>query len=122
MFNKKQNMDCNNRLGSYCLQYGVHHRGCSPFFVLFLEYMFCNVIQYEEKRQKGRKIQMKVNGKEKELKEQMNLKEFLECEGYIVNHVAIEYNGMIIRKNELENIVLKEYDQIEIVHFVGGGC
>ena len=65
---------------------------------------------------------MKVNGKEKELKQQMNLKEFLEGEGYNIDQIAIEYNGMIIRKNELGNIVLNPDDQIEIVHFVGGGC
>ena len=65
---------------------------------------------------------MKVNGKEKELKQKVNLKEYLECEGYVIDHIAVEYNGMIIRKNELENVVLKENDQIEIVQFVGGGC
>lgn len=64
---------------------------------------------------------MKVNGKEKELNQQMNLKEFLECEGYVIDHIAVEHNGMIIRKNELENVMLTEDDQIEIVHFVGGG-
>ena len=65
---------------------------------------------------------MKVNGKEKELKQQMNVKEFLEMEGYKIDQIAVEHNGKIIRKNELESIILKEDDQIEVVHFVGGGC
>ena len=65
---------------------------------------------------------MKVNGKEKEVKPNTNLKEFLESEGYVLARIAVEYNGEIITKNELENITLKEEDQIEVVHFVGGGC
>lgn len=65
---------------------------------------------------------MKVNGKDKQLKQKINLREFLEYEGYIIDHIAVEYNGTIIRKNQLENVILKEEDQIEIVHFVGGGC
>ena len=65
---------------------------------------------------------MKVNGKEKEVKPNTNLKEFLESEGYVLARIAVEYYEEIISKENLENITLKEDDQIEIVHFVGGGC
>lgn len=65
---------------------------------------------------------MKVNGKEKKVKPNTNLKEFLESEGYVLARIAVEYNEEIISKEELENITLKEDDQIEVVHFVGGGC
>lgn len=65
---------------------------------------------------------MQVNGTEMELKQGMNLKDFLESQGYIVGHVAVEHNGSIVRKADLEEVILKNQDQLEIVKFVGGGC
>ena len=36
--------------------------------------------------------------------------------------IAIELNQRVVRRAEWENTLLKPNDQIEIVHFVGGGC
>ena len=38
-----------------------------------------------------------------------------------INKVAIELNKEIIDKKKLDNIILKSKDNIEIVHFIGGG-
>jgi len=35
--------------------------------------------------------------------------------------VAVEHNGEIAPRSTLEDVPLKEGDQLEIVHFVGGG-
>jgi sulfur carrier protein len=35
--------------------------------------------------------------------------------------VAIEHNKRIIKKSDYDKTALKEGDQVEIVHFVGGG-
>ncbi len=35
--------------------------------------------------------------------------------------IAIELNRNVARRNEWANVILKEGDRIEIVHFVGGG-
>ncbi|MGI8544509.1 MAG: sulfur carrier protein ThiS [Aridibacter sp.] len=35
--------------------------------------------------------------------------------------VAIEVNKMVIRKKDWTTINIKDSDQIEIIHFVGGG-
>ena len=35
--------------------------------------------------------------------------------------VVVEHNRVIVRKTGLAEIVLKEGDAIELVHFVGGG-
>lgn len=35
--------------------------------------------------------------------------------------IAVEQNGNILMKEEWEQTLLSEKDQIEIVHFVGGG-
>lgn len=35
--------------------------------------------------------------------------------------VAVEHNGEIAPRSTLEDVALSEGDQLEIVHFVGGG-
>lgn len=35
--------------------------------------------------------------------------------------VVVELNGQIIRRTEIDDIVLRDDDRVEIVHFVGGG-
>ena len=36
--------------------------------------------------------------------------------------VVVELNMTILKRDELPATALKEGDQVEIVHFVGGGC
>jgi thiamine biosynthesis protein ThiS len=36
--------------------------------------------------------------------------------------VVVELNSNILKRDELPKAALKEGDQVEIVHFVGGGC
>lgn len=38
------------------------------------------------------------------------------------SRVAIEYNGLILRKGAWASTELQPGDKLEIVHFVGGGC
>ena len=38
-----------------------------------------------------------------------------------INKIAIEKNKKIVDKKRLKNIILKNNDNIEIVHFIGGG-
>jgi sulfur carrier protein len=35
--------------------------------------------------------------------------------------IAVELNLEVVRKTEWSNIMLKENDKLEIIHFVGGG-
>ncbi len=36
--------------------------------------------------------------------------------------VVVELNLNILKRDDLAKAALKEADQVEIVHFVGGGC
>ena len=38
-----------------------------------------------------------------------------------LNKVAIELNRKILNKNTLNKLKINEKDEIEIVHFIGGG-
>lgn len=61
-----------------------------------------------------------LNGKEKDYRE-ITIIELLEKEGLAGVRVAVELNGQIIRKNNFENVIVKDMDKVEVVSFVGGG-
>lgn len=66
-------------------------------------------------------IKMKVNGKIIKLENQVDLKTFLEENGYIINYIAVERNGEIVPKATYETVLLSDEDVLEVVRFVGGG-
>ena len=70
---------------------------------------------------KIKKIKIKINGKFRLINHKTNLFELLEKLKIPIKKVAIELNKEIVDKRNIKKIFLKEYDKIEIVHFIGGG-
>ncbi len=70
---------------------------------------------------KIKKIKIKVNGKVKTFKENINLSKLVKNLKIPIKKVAIELNQEIIDKKKLDKIFLKNNDKVEIVHFIGGG-
>jgi len=70
---------------------------------------------------KIKKIKIKLNGKIKTIKENTKLSNLLEDLDIPLKKVAIEINQEIVDKKKINKIVLKKNDEIEIVHFIGGG-
>ena len=68
-----------------------------------------------------KKIKIKVNGKTKLIFENLKLSLLIKSLKIPLNKVAIELNQEIVDKKELNKIILKKNDKIEIVHFIGGG-
>lgn len=64
---------------------------------------------------------MYVNGTQKLLAEAVSLREFLVGEGFNIDRVAVEKNGVIIPKRNYDSEMLNDEDKIEVVSFVGGG-
>lgn len=62
-----------------------------------------------------------VNGEEKEIAKSITLVELLARLELPPARIAIEVNHVVVRRLSWAETVLKENDQIEIVHFVGGG-
>ncbi|HEX8567082.1 MAG TPA: sulfur carrier protein ThiS [Pyrinomonadaceae bacterium] len=62
-----------------------------------------------------------VNGETRQIPENTNLARLLEILELASARVAVELNQSVVRRAEWGNIVLRENDRIEIVHFVGGG-
>ena len=66
-------------------------------------------------------LRLEVNGKDREVSDGLTvagLLEDLELDGRMV---VVELNRQIIRRTEIADVALRDGDQIEIVHFVGGG-
>lgn len=66
-------------------------------------------------------INLKVNGKSREVEENLNLQSYLSSFDVNLRFVAVGYNGEVIKKERFPEIVLKNGDVLEIVRPVGGG-
>ena len=62
-----------------------------------------------------------INGKSKEISGEVNISELLESFSLPKERIAIELNKQVVRKKDWENIKIADADQIEVIHFVGGG-
>ena len=67
------------------------------------------------------KIKIKVNGKKVQLIKKTSIKSLLNKQKIPIKMVAIELNKKILDKSKISKIYIKENDNIEIVHFIGGG-
>ena len=70
---------------------------------------------------KIKKIKIRVNGKVKTLQSRIYLSKLIKTLKIPIKKVAIEVNQEIINKKQLNKLLLKNDDKIEIVHFIGGG-
>lgn len=61
-----------------------------------------------------------INGKEV-LVAGRTLLDYLESEGFDTNRLAVELNGVILKRGSYGDYVLNESEKVEIVCFVGGG-
>lgn len=64
---------------------------------------------------------MKVNGSIITLGESKSLYDFLKGQNYDITRIAVERNGEIVPKSTYKDIMLNDYDTLEVVTFVGGG-
>ena len=67
------------------------------------------------------KVKIRLNGKNYLIKPKMTLKDVIDLYKIPVQKIAIELNKKIVDKRNLRKIKIKNMDQIEIVHFIGGG-
>ena len=70
---------------------------------------------------KSKKIKIYLNGRKKNLENEITIKKVLKLTNVQLNKVAIELNNEIVNKKMIKKIKLKNDDKIEIVHFIGGG-
>ena len=66
-------------------------------------------------------IHITVNGEPREFPEGLSLLGLLEHFALDPRAVVVEVNRAIVRRTELEKTAVRAGDQVELVHFVGGG-
>lgn len=62
-----------------------------------------------------------LNGKKREIRQDITVSHLLEELGVKEKAVAVEVNGNIVPRGEFGNTQLREGDNVEILHIVGGG-
>ncbi len=67
------------------------------------------------------KIKIKVNGKKIIFNSNQSIDELIKKLKIPLNKVAIELNKKILDKKKIKKIKVNNNDNIEIVHFIGGG-
>lgn len=66
-------------------------------------------------------MNLRINGDDREVADDLSLKELITLLDLTPERIAIELNWKVVRRAQWPSTVLKDNDQIEIVHFVGGG-
>ncbi len=66
-------------------------------------------------------INLTVNGKPRSIEKSVQLEDYLLSFGVNLDHVAVGYNGEVIKKEEFPKVSLSDGDILEIVRPVGGG-
>ena len=61
-----------------------------------------------------------LNGAQKE-GAGLSLEKLLEAEGFNKTQVAVGLNGQVVPKDQYQVLILKDGDQVEVFHFMGGG-
>lgn len=66
-------------------------------------------------------LTLKINGEQKEFGFELTLAALIEQLGMKADRVAVELNREIAPRNSWATTKLRSGDELEIVHFVGGG-
>ncbi len=62
-----------------------------------------------------------INGEKREIAAELNVAQLLQEFGIRPGRVVVELNRDVVSRESHDTTFLKEGDNIEIVHFVGGG-
>lgn len=66
-------------------------------------------------------MKLRVNGEEQEVAAGTTVTDLLETLGLSAKRVALERNRVIVKQEQWAELALESGDELEIVHFVGGG-
>lgn len=67
-------------------------------------------------------MRVQINGEPRELSEGLTLRELIVELQLPAERLAIEHNRAVVRRARWAETLIVEGDQLEIVHFVGGGA
>ena len=66
-------------------------------------------------------IQVRLNGKDREIESDLTVMDLLESLELNPHMVVVELNREILSRDVIGDVQVEDGDQVEVVHFVGGG-
>jgi thiazole synthase len=66
-------------------------------------------------------LQITINGEKRDVPENLTITALIEHLSLSPERLAVERNREVVRRTAWPGITLEDNDQIEIIHFVGGG-
>ena len=66
-------------------------------------------------------MQIQLNGEARAIPDETSIRDLICLLNLPKERVAIEVNGVVVRRAEWGTTILLDDDRVEIVHFVGGG-
>ena len=66
-------------------------------------------------------VTFKLNGKNVDFPSELTISQLLAGKDLKAQLVVVEINGAIVARASFDDVVLRSGDEVEIVHFVGGG-
>jgi thiamine biosynthesis protein ThiS len=66
-------------------------------------------------------VTITVNGEKREIEKEVTLDRLLDLFSLPRQRVAVELNNAVVRRKDWETTRVNDADQIEVIHFVGGG-
>ena len=68
-------------------------------------------------------MKVTINGKEKQLENEVNVLELLAINDVeMPEMVSVELNGVIVDRDDFGSTIIRENDTIEFLYFMGGGA
>ncbi|MDX9752963.1 MAG: sulfur carrier protein ThiS [bacterium] len=65
---------------------------------------------------------IQLNGKEREIADPTSVLGLIDSLSLNPKQVAVEVNREIVKRTSFESVLLQDGDEVEILHFVGGGA
>jgi sulfur carrier protein len=66
-------------------------------------------------------LKVQINGEEKTFSSPLTIKELLQETKILSQAIAVAVNSEIVPRSEFEKVRVRNRDQVEIIHAVGGG-
>jgi sulfur carrier protein len=68
-------------------------------------------------------MKIKINGEVKDIQGEVNVSELLKSEDVkMPEMVSVEVNGEIVDRDDFDQVIIKENDEVEFLYFMGGGA
>lgn len=68
------------------------------------------------------KMKIKINGKIKEFKKEINITEILsQLKVEMPEAVSVQLNGKFVKKENFQKTFVREKDEVDFLYFMGGG-